>query len=51
MFLQSGEFYDRSGLMGNVCVTLQPIKWLNASFQLKGKRARLEKDISGSTIH
>lgn len=37
--------------MGNVCVTLQPIKRLNASFQLKGKRERMEKDISGSTIN
>lgn len=26
--------------MGNACVTLQPIKGLNASFQLKGKRER-----------
>lgn len=37
--------------MGNVCVTLQPIRGLNASFHLNGKRERLEDDISGSTIN
>lgn len=37
--------------MGKVCGTLQPIKGLRASIQLKGKRERLEKDILQSTIN